>query len=195
VKKAGLVWCATTPAVCCDLVSVVYPATGRRPSSKKEYTIALVRGFSRPGRDPVPTWFTLRTPRSPLDAVNGSLGISLQPSGKSNWRILPPWAEGENNNFLTFYLESGKPSTSQQRQALGRVSLEVVSEGIKPKDVLIWAGDLDGDGKIDLITRTGPNSALPGLQLWLSSQAQGQQVVGPAAELTDWTDVEEAQGC
>ena len=108
---------------------------------------------------------------------------------------MPRWAGGGSNDFVTFHLETERLGQSHQRQALGRVNLEVINAGIKAKDVLIWAGDLDGDGKIDLITRTGPNSSQPGLQLWLSGQAQGQQLVGPAAELTDWADIEEALGC
>lgn len=176
-------------------MSVVYPVAGRRPVVRGEYTIALVRGFSAFSRAEVPTWFTLRTPRSPLDAANGSLGISIQVPGQSTWRLMPRWAGGGSNDFVTFHLETERLGQSHQRQALGRVNLEVINAGIKAKDVLIWAGDLDGDGKIDLITRTGPNSSQPGLQLWLSGQAQGQQLVGPAAELTDWADIEEALGC
>lgn len=176
-------------------IAIVYPQAGRRKPVKGEYTIALVRGFSATDKAAVPTWFTLRTPRNPSDAASGSLGVSLQVPGQPDWRMVPRWALGKENDFLTFYLEAGNPGAAQRRQALGRVSLEVVDNGIKPRDVLIWAGDLDGDGKIDLITRTGPNSAQPGLQLWLSGQAKGAQLVAPAAELTDWTDVEEAEGC
>lgn len=178
-----------------DKVSIVYPTAGRRPVVKGEYTIALLRGFSNAVKADVPTWFTLRTARNPADAVNGSLGISIQVPGQSSWRMVPRWSAAGNNDFLTFYLETGDSGHLQRRQALGRVSLDTVNVGIKPKDVLIWAGDLDGDGKVDLITRGGPNSPQPGLQLWLSGQARGQQLVGPAAELIDWSDVEEALGC
>lgn len=176
-------------------VVIVYPQAGRRKPVKGEYTIALVRGFSAKAQATVPTWFTLRTPRSPADIASGSLGVSLQVPGQSDWRMVPRWALGKDHDFLTFYLESGRPGAAQRRQVLGRVSLEAVDNGIKPRDVLIWAGDLDGDGKMDLITRTGPNSAQPGLQLWLSGQAKGEQLVAPVAELTNWTDVEEAEGC
>jgi hypothetical protein len=178
-----------------DKVSIVYPTAGRRPVVKGEYTIALLRGFSNFVKADVPTWFTLRTPRNPADAVNGSLGISILIPGQSSWRMVPRWAPAGSNDFLTFYLEAGESGHPQRRQALGRVKLETVNGGIKPKDVLIWAGDLDGDGKVDLITRGGPNSSQPGLKLWLSGQAQAQELVGPAAELTDWSDVEEALGC
>ena len=126
---------------------------------------------------------------------SGSLGLLLPVPGQLDWRLVPRWAANKDNDFLTFYLEVGKLGAAYRRQALGRVSLEVVDNGIKPRDVLIWAGDLDGDGKMDLITRTGPNSAQPGLQLWLSGQAKGEQLVAPAVELSNWTDVEEAMGC
>lgn len=44
---------------------------------------------------------------------------------------------------------------------------------------LVWAGDLDGDGKIDFVTRMiGDGDSV---DLYLSGQARGNQLVGPAA--------------
>jgi hypothetical protein len=53
------------------------------------------------------------------------------------------------------------------------------SEGLSPVDpktYLVWAGDLDGDGKLDLLLNTGGCSRK--MVLWLSSRATGQALVG-----------------
>lgn len=53
------------------------------------------------------------------------------------------------------------------------------SDGLSPlntKTYLVWAGDLDGDGKLDLLLNTGGCSRK--MVLWLSSRATGQALVG-----------------
>jgi hypothetical protein len=49
---------------------------------------------------------------------------------------------------------------------------------VNPTEYLVWAGDLDGDGKLDLLLNTGGCSVKR--VLWLSSLAKGQALVGMA---------------
>ncbi|RTL47194.1 MAG: hypothetical protein EKK53_00170 [Burkholderiales bacterium] len=68
----------------------------------------------------------------------------------------------------------------QQRQLLEDFendSPEALSP-VDPKAYLVWAGDLDGDGKLDLLLDTGSCSRK--LTLWLSSRAKGPEMVGLA---------------
>lgn len=162
----------------------------RKKKVKGEFTIALVRGISGTGKKAIPTWFTLRTPRNPEDAVNGSLGITVNTPQHGDYHLIPRWNQKSGENGLTLYLEN-----RQQRQRLGSISLEALDAGLKTRDILIWAGDLDGDGKIDLITRASDSSSTGGLYLWLSSHAGEGEIVGIAASLDNWIDVEKAEGC
>lgn len=138
------------------------------------------------GRQPVSTWFTLRTPRAPQDAGNGSLGVTVEVPGQGGYRLVPRWLENGRDRFLTLYLEA-----QGRRQNLGRIGLEAVDAGLKASDILIWAGDLDGDDRIDLITRAGDDPAQRGLHLWLSGRANPGAMVGRATSLEAWADVEE----
>lgn len=162
------------------------------PAKKKttpgEFTIALIGGSGSRAWNSVPTWFTLRTPRDPDDVINGSLGVTIHSPQSGGHRLIPRW--NTDAQELTLYLES-----RQQRQRLGLIAPEALNAGLKTRDLLIWAGDLDGDGKIDLITRVSIDSTANGLHLWLSSLAGKNEMVGLAASLPSWADVEEAEGC
>lgn len=176
-------------------LSIVYPQAGRRTPVKGEYTVVLLQGAAPAAGGTVPTWFTLRTPRVPQDAASGSMGVTIVGPGRGTWQLVPRWNPKGGNDGLTYYLETKAPDGTPRRQPLGRIAMEALQQGVSPKDLLIWAGDLDGDGRIDLITRTDAKSAKPGLRLWLSSRAGSDEMVGPAAELGEWEDVAESEGC
>ncbi|MFT3711865.1 MAG: FG-GAP repeat protein [Archangium sp.] len=53
---------------------------------------------------------------------------------------------------------------------------------------LRWAGDLDGDGKLDLLITADTHYAIETFRLFLSTRAKKGQLVGEAAKLT-------SQGC
>jgi hypothetical protein len=61
-----------------------------------------------------------------------------------------------------------------------RIKISEKDSDGQPEDwQLLWAGDLDGDGKIDFVTRvTGDGNSV---DLYLSGRARGNQLVGPAA--------------
>jgi hypothetical protein len=52
-----------------------------------------------------------------------------------------------------------------------------------PHFTLHWAGDMDGDGRLDLITTFSEKYSVFPTRLWLSSAARDQQLVGVAASL------------
>ncbi|MEQ1533062.1 MAG: hypothetical protein HOO97_11690 [Sideroxydans sp.] len=154
-----------------------------------EFTIAFIVGNSEVSSTQLPSWFTSHTPRTAKDAENGSLGITISTPTQGDVHLVPRWNKRNNDTYLTLYLENKK-----QRQSLGRISLEAVNAGFKTSDILIWAGDMDGDGKIDLITRVGSETPT-GLRLWLSSKRDENEMVGVAATLENWIDIEEQEGC
>jgi hypothetical protein len=53
---------------------------------------------------------------------------------------------------------------------------------------LVWAGDLDGDGRLDLLLKKHEPRGVSELTLWLSSTAAGGKLVEPVARLrtTEW---------
>ena len=172
-----------------------------RRSKPGEMTVALIAGLPGAGKQ-VDTYFTTRTPRNSLDATTGSIGIAFNMPNAGLCRILPRWNNKAADPFMTLYVEQGT-----QRQPVGKIPLEVLNRGFKTRDILVWAGDIDGDGKVDLITRNTPDSygvvgkrgsaALStGLNLWLSTKAESGNMVGLAASLDSWEDVvEENEGC
>ncbi|HEY3198549.1 MAG TPA: hypothetical protein VGJ57_11090 [Nitrospirales bacterium] len=144
----------------------------------------------------------MRSPRSSLDATSGSIGIAFNMPNIGLGRVLPRWNNKTSDAFMTLYVEQGA-----QRQPIGKIPMEVLSRGLKTKDILIWAGDIDGDGKLDLITRNMPDSSgvagsgaeaglSRGLNLWLSTKALPGNMMDLAASLDSWEDVvEENGGC
>jgi hypothetical protein len=166
-----------------------------------EMTVAVFSGL--PNSDnPVKTYFTTRSPRTALDSVSGTIGIAFDMPNSGLCKILPRWNHEAADKAMTVYVEQG-----QQRQAIGKIPIEALSRRFKTRDILIWAGDLDGDGKLDLITRNTPDAygvnssgsdavISNGLNLWLSSIATSGSMMGLAASLDNWEDiVEEESGC
>lgn len=159
----------------------------KKNMTRGEFTIALIGGTAIGKQNTVPTWFTLRTPRNPNDAVNGSLGVTMRIPTQDEYRLVPRW-NPDSPEYIFIYLE-----TAKRRQRIGQVELKALEAEIRPRDILIWAGDLDEDGKVDVITRVGENSGTTGLHLWLSSLAKDDDLVGVAASLDTWTEVEEGE--
>lgn len=67
-----------------------------------------------------------------------------------------------------------------KRQSLGSFSFGIEGNGgVKPQDYIRWAGDLDGDGQLDLVVRLDFSSGTEYV-LWLSSMAKPGELVGLA---------------
>lgn len=169
---------------------IKYSSENKRARVKGEFTIAFISTNPDVGKKVIPTWFTLRTPRTPQDAENGSLGITINTPEHGDYHLVPRWNQKAEDKYLTLSLENNR-----QRQRLGFISFDALNAGLKTRDILIWAGDMDGDGKIDLITRVSNNASSGGLHLWLSSHAEKGDILGIAAELGSWADIEEQEGC
>lgn len=166
-----------------------YVPPAKHKIAKREYTIALLGGLHEgQSKTEVPTWFTLRSLRRTEDAASGSLGVTINTPTTGEYCLVPRWNQTER--MLNLYLE-----TQTQRQLLGHIALESVNAGLKPRDILVWAGDIDNDGKLDLITRVTPDNTISGLHLWLSSRASNGEFVGIGASLDGWEDIDEAAGC
>jgi hypothetical protein len=83
---------------------------------------------------------------------------------------------------------SEKGYTLRVTSDLGRVHQEIMSLGSVPVEnpTLLWAGDLDHDGKLDLLldVETGETMGAT-YQLWLSTFAKDNEFVGLAVALRD----------
>lgn len=156
-----------------------------RKPIKGEFTVAFLAGFAQ-WAQPIASAYTLRTRRNLDDVANGSLGVNIA-AANGGYRFLPRWDGKAKPAQLTVYLE-----TADLRQPLGIVELARLTDGLRTRDMLVWAGDLDGDGKLDLITHLGAGG---GLELWLSGLAAPGELVGRAATLENWSDIDEAEGC
>lgn len=163
-----------------------------RPKQKrdlrKQSFIALVSGVSASSGN-VKTAYHMFMPRRLKDVANGSLGIALHIPGMSEARFIPRWDSNARNKFLTAYLE-----TSDRRQVIGTIPFELLEQGVRPNQLVLWAGDMDGDSQIDLITQLIPNAAgIGGTYLWLSGRAKSGELVGltASAEVQDECEGEE----
>jgi hypothetical protein len=65
-----------------------------------------------------------------------------------------------------------------KRQSLGAFSFGIEGNGgVKPQTYIHWAGDLDGDGQLDLVVNLDYSGGTMAA-LWLSSMAKPGELVG-----------------
>ncbi|MDH2434861.1 hypothetical protein QCD60_20165 [Pokkaliibacter sp. MBI-7] len=57
----------------------------------------------------------------------------------------------------------------------------------EPSFAIYWAGDLDHDGKLDLITNFSPKYSYVPMQLWLSSAAPKGELLKPVAQYDSYS--------
>ncbi len=136
---------------------------------------------------PVPTYYPgllprLRRPASP-GTMEGEIGL---PKGQTARLVpvllMPPAAKQTTDQR---YEQSEQPTLTLElhmdgrRQTLGSFSFGIEGNmALKPSDYLIWAGDLDGDGKPDYLINLDFNGAEQ--TLFLSTLAEGDELVGMA---------------
>ena len=140
--------------------------------------------------------FTPRTPRTTEDAALGTTGVFIDDGRAERVRIVPrAHPDSAGTSPIRIYAE-----TASIRQALGSISPARLEQGLKTRDFLRFAGDLDGDGQLDFITLLSRpahkgernEASLPGepprLRLWLSQRAATEQLVGLAGELHNFEE-------
>jgi hypothetical protein len=115
----------------------------------------------------------------------GTMEIDIPSPGELS-RIVPRYAGLiDGTTSLRIYLE-----TKTRRQLLGTMSVDAIagpSALARREQMLRWAGDLDGDGKLDLImnfsSRYGEDASAT---LFLSSSAKPDEIVGAAGAFSYW---------
>ena len=132
---------------------------------------ALAQLSLRPG--PLSTWFHHRM--ATLPPLDGPLPETrLDMDGGRHALLRQRLVKGAGDTVLELEL-----ATEGKVQQLGRYEFHMSEPGyIAPQMVVMWAGDLDGDGKLDLLVN---NSAYYwDTTLYLSSLAKPGELVAPA---------------
>jgi hypothetical protein len=147
--------------------------------------LLLLRDLPAGVREKPETWLHAGLGTYPASSTVGTLEIDIPVPGDPA-RIVPRYAgvfDGTHRFHL--YLES-----KSSRQLLARIPVDgiVGPSGIaRGPQLLRWAGDLDGDDKLDLImtlsSRTGEDASAT---LFLSTAAKDGEMVGMAATFYYW---------
>ena len=139
----------------------------------------LVRGIENPVEGFVKTFWHEKTPgflypgQSVFLREQEKKSVRLTAFGKAE-EVRSHWTPRVVEYVLVLFSGYGEGL----RQELRRI--DVVDEDSPPS--LIWAGDLDGDGKTDLFMDLTHHYNVTMLTLFLSSRARPGQIVGKAAE-------------
>ena len=147
--------------------------TGKMVSVKGQpHPLFLIKGLNAPKREFIKTLITEQTILSP----GRSLDLGLD--GRNEYH-LTAYGEGDigPNGFTSFEnysVELSKGPLSQELLAYSSTT------GAIP--TLIWAGDLDGDGQLDLVINATPHyTVYSAPMLFLSSMAKGGDLVQKVA--------------
>src|SRR5688572_5613077 len=147
--------------------------------------LILLRGLPTGVRSRPRTWLHAALGKYPQSATQGTLEIDIPVPGEPA-RIVPRYVRRDNNApLLNVYLE-----TKTQRQLLGGMAVDGIggpSAMARGPQLLRWAGDLDGDDKLDLIvTITSRYGEEATVTLFLSSLAKPGELVGMAGHFSYW---------
>jgi hypothetical protein len=133
---------------------------------------------------PVKTYYPQAGVNVTRTKTPGTMECQLNLPDGSNAQLIPIMITPKKNkdasqtdgteNALSLELRIG-----EQRQILGQFSFGIEgSFSMKPENYLIWAGDLDGDGKLDVIIKTDFQGT--DMKMFLSSLAKPGELVGEA---------------
>jgi hypothetical protein len=132
------------------------------------------------------TWLHAGLGTYPPSDTGGTREIDIPLPAGARARIVPRYAGVvDGNPVLRVYLEAGT-----MRQLLGEQIVDAIGGPAtlaRGPQMLQWAGDLDGDGKLDLVLNLSSRydedaEAL----LFLSSMARNGEMVGKAAGFSYW---------
>ena len=141
--------------------------------------IALFQGLSNAVEGPVPTALHANMEPYPIPRGRGTLEIEVRFAGQT-LRIVPRLRHDPYDE-LRVYLES-----DDRRQALGDIPTpNTVDQTAKGPHLLYWAGDIDRDGKLDLLMGfTSCAGVEQTYTLFLSSSAKAGDFVEKAGSFT-----------
>jgi hypothetical protein len=137
--------------------------------ASKEAPLFLLRGLPQLGQNPVHTCFDRRETGNLVEQNPILLTCEAQ---AYSVRVSNPRKSPEVGAPSELILSHGS-----QRQVLYRWADGLYDQNAE----LRWAGDLDGDGKVDLLINHSINSNVGGLTLYLSTWAKPGELVGRVA--------------
>jgi hypothetical protein len=152
----------------------------------ESHPLVLFRGLPAGSRAKPDDWLHAGLEAWPPPASPGTMEIDIPMPRGGKARIVPRYAGVvDSNHLLKVYLESGTT-----RQLLAELPVDPIAgpAGLpRGPGLLRWAGDLDGDGKLDLVmsltSRVGEYAAAT---LFLSSLAKAGELVGSATTFSYW---------
>jgi hypothetical protein len=165
----------------------VYAVDGKRET----HPLVLMRGLPPGFRARPETWLHAGLENYPPSRTQGTLEIDI-PSPQGEFaRIVPRYAgEVDGTPMFKVYLEMKAGETKTRRQLLAELPVDIIagpSAMARGPQLLRWAGDLDGDDKLDLImnfsSRYGTSTTAT---LFLSSAAKADDLVGVAGGFGYW---------
>lgn len=145
--------------------------------------ICLFRGLPNNKPRKVTTFYR---PSPDRRAVTKNCSFQIKAEGKTPYRVvLRKSKDSKSIDSMVYSLEHGA-----QRQVLEALEVDpVVGEsGLTKRDeILVWCGDIDGDGKADFLTglNTRSGEALT-MQLYLSRGAGKGKIVKPPIRFDYW---------
>jgi hypothetical protein len=165
------------------------PELARVPAATPEGAAQVLAVFKPQARGvlarlkvgPLPTRLHSGLTDYPASRREGTLETRLLEADNSELLLVPvlqPAPDPDAGDYERLSLELRRGA---QRQSLG--DFEITIEGvvpIEPRVYLPWAGDLDGDGRSDLLVRLGEGQ----VRLYLSSLAADGEILGLAGEFS-----------
>lgn len=140
---------------------------------------------------PVKTWLHQAMDHYPAGGRLGTMEVAI-PISTQNSALLVPRLKRAGAGPVANPDASAQADTlalelriNGRRQMLGHFDTSGI-EGlgpVKPKDYLMWAGDLDGDGKLDLLIDFLASNGRQ-VELFLSTLAKGDEFVGSAGSFS-----------
>jgi len=157
--------------------------TGKRVRVPQEaMPVLLIQGLKDPVQGPLITPATLSLPRP----VYPGKGLDLRLHGVAQPEFVGVYALGKVVTFSSasdFGFENYEIVLySGERGAVTEQTLAVIPGVTDGKPQLEWAGDLDRDGKIDVLYNITDHYVVTHLVLFLSSAAKTGELVGKAGE-------------
>lgn len=159
---------------------------GKVPAQKltisgRSLPICLLRGLKNKNTGPITTYYPPGRSHTSATGPRSGFAIKIEGGAKNHLQLKAT----EKDKFISYVLKQGGKEQLLKKQEIDPI---VGIDGMPRRDQLIlWAGDLDSDGKADFITafntRTGEGISV---QLFLSTKAKADEIVGLASEFDYW---------